>query len=138
MTIATRIFLGSASAVMFAVGGMLTFAPQALYPQSEGVLVADLVLSSDMRSGGTLLLVCAGFLAFAALRAVHLKPALALAALAYLGYGLGRVISFAIDGQINATLVAIAGAEWGIGIAAVVAAGRLSRASRVPMTAQSA
>ena len=138
MVNATRIFIGAASAVLFAVGGMLAFAPQALYHQAGGALASDIVLSSDIRSGGTLLLACAGFLAFAALRAVHLKPALYVAALAFLGYGAGRLVSFVLDGQMNATLVAITGVEWAIGLAALVLAWRQSRGLRRPRPSMAA
>lgn len=138
MTKATRPFLGIAATVLFAVGGMLAFAPQALYHHAGDALAADIVLSSDIRSGGVLLLLCAGFLAYAALRAVHVVAALYLAALAYLGYGLGRLVSLAIDGEMNATLISVTAVEWAIGIAALVIARRQARGVQAPLVAQPA
>ena len=101
-------------------------------------MAADVVLSSDVRSGGALLLLCAGFLAYAALRSIHVRPALHLTALTYLGYGLGRLVSLVLDGHMNTMLVAITALEWGMGIAALVFARRLSQIARAPMMARPA
>lgn len=131
MITATRIFLALAAIVLAAVGGMLTFAPSALYHDSVAALSADLVLSSDIRSAGTFLLGSAAAIAIAASRNVHVMPALVLTAIAYIGYGVGRGLSVVLDDGTNSLLVAVTAVEWAFGLVALGLAVQLGRGSGV-------
>lgn len=120
MTRATRIFLSLSAAILVAVGGLLTFAPQLLHADASAALSQHAMLSSDLRASGTLLLVCAAFVISAAWRGTQAQAALSLTAVVFLGYGLGRLVGIAASGQVGGTLAFVTGLEWAVGLIALL------------------
>ncbi|MDE4174762.1 DUF4345 domain-containing protein [Phaeobacter sp. PT47_59] len=112
-------FLFLSAAVLMMVGVMLSFAPEVLYASSGQVLQDSVLIRSDLRAGGMLLLLSGVFVLWAALRGNQIRPALQLSALIYLGYGLGRIVSIALDGAPDATLVTVTAIEWALGLGAL-------------------
>lgn len=127
MPLATRIFLSLSAAILAAVGGTLTLAPHLLHADATDVLANSPLLTSDLRSGGSLLLFCAAFLVHAAWRGSNARLALMLTGLVFLGYGFGRLVGIVLDGHLDATLATVAGVEWAVGLLAL---GLLPRTAR--------
>ena len=112
-------FLFLSAAVLLLIGALLSFAPDVLYASSGQILPDTVLLRSDLRSGGMLLLLSGLFVFWSALRGTHAKSALQLSALVYVGYGLGRFVSLAADGAPDAALITVMGIEWALGLAAL-------------------
>ncbi len=112
-------FLFLSASVLLIVGVLLTFAPEVLYASSGQELPNAVLIRSDLRAGGMLLLLSGVFVGAAALREGARRPALQLSALVYIGYGLGRIASVAFDGTPDSTLLTVTGIEWALGVAAV-------------------
>lgn len=119
MTKATRLYLFLSSAILLLVGLMLSFMPDVLYASSGQTLPDMVMLRSDLRSGGMLLLATGAGILWSAITRRNMRLALGLSALAYLGYGLGRIVSIFFDGPPDATLVLVTGIEWGFGLIAL-------------------
>ncbi|MYM57014.1 DUF4345 domain-containing protein [Thalassovita mangrovi] len=120
MTKFIKPFLFLSSTVLLLVGLMLSFAPDVMYASSGHSLPDMTLLRSDLRSGGMVLLVCGLFVLWSALRGSRIELALLISALAFLGYGLGRVVSLGFDGAPDATLATVMAIEWALGLAALV------------------
>lgn len=115
----TRLFLFLSAAILLLVGTMLSFVPDVLYASSGQALPDMVLLRSDLRSGGMLLLIIGAGVLWSALTLRNMRLALGLSALAYLGYGLGRIVSIFFDGPPDATLLLVIGIEWGFGLIAL-------------------
>ncbi len=126
---ATRLFLVLSAIVLLALGATFTFVPHTLYHLDETTLSGTGMLLSDLRSGGANFLALAGFSLFAAWKDTYLKTALVLSVLTYLGYGAGRFIGLAMDGNADAMFAVVTGLEWGLGL---IAAGLLAQILRKP------
>lgn len=112
-------FLFLSATVLLVVGVMLSFAPEVLYASSGQALPDSVLIRSDLRAGGMLLLLSGLFVLWSALRGAQIRIALQLCALIYLGYGLGRINSIALDGTPDATLTAVMALEWALGLGAL-------------------
>lgn len=119
MPLLVKPYLFLSAAVLLLVGALLSFAPEVLYASSGQDLPAAVMIRSDLRAGGMLLLLSGLFVGAATLNLRSARPALQLSALVYLGYGLGRIASLAFDGTPDTTLMAVTGVEWLLGLAAV-------------------
>lgn len=120
MSILVKFYLFLSAVVLLLVGGMLSLAPEILYASSGQPLPETVMLRSDLRAGGVLLLASGLYVAAALLRSADLRTALQLSALIYLGYGMGRVLSIGFDGAPDAALLTVTAIEWALGLAAVV------------------
>ena len=117
MSFPTRLVLFLAALTMIGIGATIALAPHVLYSQPDGSMPGDIVLASDLRSSGSFLLVCGLIVLSAGFGLIARRAALSLAAIAFLSYGLGRVLSFVMDGIPNATILTAAGVEWVLGLA---------------------
>ena len=114
-----KIFLLVSAAVLILIGALLSFAPEVLYASSGHSLTGVVLIRSDLRAGGMVLLLSGLFVMWVALRGRHSTPALQLSALLYLGYGLGRLFGIGFDGAPDAMLIAVTGVEWALGLGAL-------------------
>lgn len=119
MTLPIRIFLFFAAMVLVGIGTTLAFAPHLIYSGIEGGMPASVMLISDIRSAGVLLLTLGVCVFAAGLRMVPTRFALVVLAIAALSYGIGRFVSFALDGVPGPSIYFIAGIEWALGILAL-------------------
>ena len=116
----TRLYLLVSAAVLLLVGAMLSFSPETLYNGQGAPLSDNIVLLSDLRSAGALLLVLGFYVLIAPFRDARHNGPLLISALAYLGYGLGRLVSMGFDGPPNAVVGLATGLEWVLGVSALV------------------
>ena len=102
------------------IAATILFAPDAFYA-SYGIEVGgNATLANEMKAPAGALLV-AGLLMFAGIvRAKFIVISLATATFVYLSYGLGRVISIAVDGMPHSGMVSAAGIEIVIGTACLL------------------
>ncbi|NDW45203.1 DUF4345 domain-containing protein [Ruegeria sp. PrR005] len=114
-----KIFLLVSAAVLILIGALLSFTPEVLYASSGQNLTDVVLIRSDLRAGGMLLLLSGLVVLAAALRGRHTTSALQLSALIYLGYGLGRLFGIGFDGAPDAMLIAVTGVEWALGLGAL-------------------
>jgi hypothetical protein len=103
------------------VGGSILADPIAFHAIA-GIEVANQpALLNEMRAEGGAI-AALGLLALAGAVFARIKGAASLAtACVYLGFGLSRLVAFALDGVPNATLIAIAGFELLIGLTCALA-----------------
>ncbi|MFT6460866.1 MAG: hypothetical protein ACJAU5_000167 [Maricaulis maris] len=116
----TRIVLALAGLVALLIGATLLLDPQSLYAGSGLVLDGGASQLSEIRAPAGLL-VLSGLAVLAG--SIWLKwatAALQLTVLVFLGYGVGRVASLALDGMPSDSLVMAMLIEWGIGVLALV------------------
>lgn len=119
MILPIRIILFLAAATLVGIGGMIAFMPHVVYGAANGGLPDDILLRSDIRSAGSLLLAF-GICVFAAgLRMIPVRFALLVSAIAFLSYGMGRLLSLGLDGMPGPSIYVIAGLEWTLGLAAL-------------------
>jgi len=115
----TRIVLALAGLAALLIGATLLLDPQALYAGSGLVLDGGASQLSEIRAPAALL-VLTGLVGLAG--STWLKwatAALQLTVLVFLGYGVGRVASLALDGIPSDSLVLAMLIEWGIGVLAL-------------------
>ncbi|ABI66497.1 conserved hypothetical protein [Maricaulis maris MCS10] len=116
----TRIVLALAGLVALLIGATLLLDPQSLYAGSGLVLDGGASQLSEIRAPAGLL-VLSGLAVLAG--SIWLKwatAALQLTVLVFLGYGVGRVASLALDGMPSDSLVMAMLIELGIGVLALV------------------
>ncbi|WP_417478835.1 DUF4345 domain-containing protein [Maricaulis maris] len=116
----TRIVLALAGLVALLIGATLLLDPQSLYAGSGLVLDGGASQLSEIRAPAGLL-VLSGLAVLAG--SIWLKwatAALQLTVLVFLGYGVGRVASLALDGVPSDSLVMAMLIELGIGVLALV------------------
>ncbi|WP_291767089.1 MULTISPECIES: DUF4345 domain-containing protein [Maricaulis] len=116
----TRIVLALAGLVALLIGATLLLDPQSLYAGSGLVLDGGASQLSEIRAPAGLL-VLSGLAVLAG--SIWLKwatAALQLTVLVFLGYGIGRVASLALDGMPSDSLVMAMLIEWAIGVLALV------------------
>ena len=116
----TRIVLALAGLVALLIGATLLLDPQSLYAGSGLVLDGGASQLSEIRAPAGLL-VLSGLAVLAG--SIWLKwatAALQLTVLVFLGYGVGRVASLALDGMPSDSLVMAMLIEWAIGVLALV------------------
>lgn len=119
MNIYTRAFLFLSAAILLLVGLTVSLAPDQLYATQGAPLLGNVTLSSDVRSSGTLILLIGLLVLNDTVRGKDPQRALALSALAYLGYGVGRLVAFGIDGMPGSSVILVAGIEWAMALAAL-------------------
>lgn len=119
MTIPTRILLFLAAITLIGVGGMIALAPELMYAGPGMAMPDNIVLTSDIRASGTFLLTCGMTVLAAAAGLIARRFALIISAIAFLSYGMGRVLSLGLDGMPDAKILTAAGIEWALGLAAL-------------------
>ena len=119
-SVIVRIILLLSALVAVVIAATILVAPDAFYA-SYGIEVGgNATLANELKAPAGALLV-AGLLMFAgAFRLRYAVLSLATAAAVYLSYGLGRVISIALDGLPHSGMVSAAGIEIGIGAVCLV------------------
>lgn len=98
------ILLFVAGAILSLVGYMAAFDPHTLYATNNVMLDRNPALLSEIRAPGAALLLASGVILSAVFIQAIRSFAWGLAAIIYAGYGLGRIISFIIDGAPPASL----------------------------------
>ena len=111
-----RATLAVAGGVAVAVGTAIAVAPRS-FIDIEGVPTADLL--SETRAPGAALGAVGFFVVVAAIRRRRLNAAALMATLIYLGYGLARTASLALDGQPSGTIIGATIIELAIGLASL-------------------
>ena len=111
MRFATPALLALSGAGLVAVGGGTLFAPHAFFASNGAVLGTGPSLMSEIRAPGAFLLVSGLVASVAAMRLVIARPVLALVALIYGAFGIGRLVSIVLDGMPSASLVTAAALE---------------------------
>lgn len=117
----TKALLLASSAVAFAAGAYVTFAPVALHASAGVVLNTSASLMSEVRAPGGVLLAGGVLMAAGAFIARVRHTALTLSALIYLSYGVTRLFSIGVDGLPHDNLIAATVLELMLGVAALSA-----------------
>lgn len=123
-------FLAVAGLIGFSVGIGQLFFPIAFEASSGVRLDADINLLSEFRSAGGSLFLLGILILCGAFRQSLTKPALFLAAVLYLAYGLSRLYAFFADGIPNPLFVVVTTAEIGIGLTAFLTFYRVNKATK--------
>jgi hypothetical protein len=120
-SVIVRIILFLSACVAVAIAATILVAPDAFY-SSYGIEVGgNATLANELKAPAGALL-AAGLVMFAgAFRLRYAVMSLATAAAVYLSYGLGRVVSIALDGIPHSGMISAAGIEIGIGAVCLVA-----------------
>ena len=114
MAVLSKIILFIAGIIGLLVGIASTFLPVTFY-SSAHILPDNIYLLSEIRAAGAVLLIGSVFIIWGAIRQTQKKQALFIACLLYLSYGIGRVISIALDGQPPVEIMLIMALEFIIG-----------------------
>ena len=101
-----KVLLVVASMVALWIGGTLTFTPLDFHAASQIVFESPSAsLLSELRSPGGVLVI-AGFLMFLGVfQKKMIRLSLTVSTMIYLGYALGRLVSWALDGTPNQSLL---------------------------------
>ena len=111
----TRLVLLLSGIVAVAIAGTILTAPDVFYAGYGIQVGGNATLANELKAPAAALLV-AGLLMFAGVfRSRFVVASLVTATLVYLSYGLGRVVSIAIDGLPHSGMVGAAGIEIVIG-----------------------
>ncbi|GII96962.1 DUF4345 domain-containing protein [Sinosporangium siamense] len=109
------LFLVVSGLALLAVGAALSFSPATLHALNGVELGGDASLLSEIRAPGAALL-ATGALTIAAVFVSRLAyPALIAGAVVYVAYGLGRILSIAVDGMPASPLVVVTFVELALG-----------------------
>jgi hypothetical protein len=114
-----RTILIIAGLVLLGVGAATLFVPDSFHRASGIDLGGDISLRNEIRAAGGALLAVGVFVLLGAFVASLARTAALVAALVYLSYGAGRLLSFAMDGRPAGNLVLAAAVELLIGLACV-------------------
>lgn len=118
-TIWEKLVLALSGLVGVGIGLYALFWPRALFASSGTILGDDISLMSEIRAPAMVLILFGlVMLAAVAIPAIR-QAALWASALIYLSYGLGRLISLALDGVPHANILAALGIEIFIGLLCV-------------------
>ncbi|SHI60942.1 DUF4345 domain-containing protein [Aquimarina spongiae] len=101
-----KVLLAIASLVALWIGGALTFTPLDFHAASQIVFESPSAsLLSELRSPGGVLVI-AGFLMFLGVfQKKMIRLSLTVSTMVYLGYALGRLVSWALDDKPNQSLL---------------------------------
>ena len=111
----TRLVLLLSGIVAVAIAGTILTAPDVFYAGYGIQVGGNATLANELKAPAAALLV-AGLLMFAGVfRSRFVVASLVTATLVYLSYGMGRVVSIAIDGLPHSGMVGAAGIEIVIG-----------------------
>lgn len=101
-----KVLLVLASVVALWIGGALTFTPLDFHATSQIVFESPSAsLLSELRSPGGVLVI-AGFLMFLGIfQKKMMRLSLTVSTMVYLGYALGRLVSWGLDGTPNQSLL---------------------------------
>ncbi|NIZ62084.1 DUF4345 domain-containing protein [Sedimentitalea sp. CY04] len=115
-TIGEKGVLAVAGGIAIGIGLLVGFSPVAFYASSEIALGDNASMLSEVRAPAMALTVF-GLIMLASIGLPKIRTAaLAVAAMLYLSYGGGRVISLAIDGVPHSNLLFALALEIGIGL----------------------
>jgi hypothetical protein len=98
-SIPSRLFLAVAGLTGIGLGSMILLAPVAFYAGYGLDLAGQVTLLNELRSHGLSLLAAGLFIGTGAFMARLATPAMLVAAVVYLGYGLSRLVALVLDGQ---------------------------------------
>lgn len=124
----SRIVLALASLVAVSIGLSLVVAPAAFEASAGITFDGNPSALSESRGAGGGLLAIGLLVALGGFEARYRRPALLLAGLAYLGYGLARALGILLDGMPALTLQLAMGVELAMGVACLA----LLRGSAAP------
>ena len=105
-----------AGIIMLVVGFGILFVPFSFHAGVGLMLDHDAVLLNELRSPGGALLVAGVVVVVGAFRAGLGYPAMMLAFVVYMSYGLSRIVSFALDGLPGAGLMQVTVLEIVMGL----------------------
>jgi hypothetical protein len=130
-SVIVRIILFLSAFIAVAIAATILIAPDAFY-SSYGIAVGgNATLANELKAPAGALL-AAGLLMFAgAFRLKYAVLSLATASAVYLSYGLGRVVSIALDGMPHSGMISATGIEIGIGAVCLVTLLHARRAETV-------
>jgi len=128
-TIWVKLVLALSGVIGVGIGLSALFWPRAFYASSGTILGDDISLMSEIRAPA-MVLVLFGLVMLAAVAIPKIREvALWAAALMYLSYGMGRVVSVALDGVPHVNILAALGLELVIGLLCIY----VLRAQRAPV-----
>ncbi len=113
--------LALAALVALAIGALTTFDPVAFARSNGHEVAGDVNAISEMRSAGGAILLATLVMLAGLIRPVWRRPAMAVAALLYLGYGSGRTLSVALDGVPHTWLLFALVTELALGLGVLLA-----------------
>jgi len=127
-TIWVKLTLALSGIIGVGIGLSALFWPRAFFASSGTVLGDDISLMSEIRAPAMVLVLFGAVMLVAVVVPSIRKAALWAAALLYLSYGLGRVISVMLDGMPHVNILMALGIELGIGLLCIY----MLRAHRAP------
>ena len=122
------VFLVIAGIVGLYVGGALVFFPVELQAQSDIILGNNASHFSETRAPGAAILTASVILMLGAFKATLTRLALSLAAIFFLSYGAGRLLSLVLDGMPAEGLFYAMIGELILGIIALILLPKMKRA----------
>ena len=130
-SVIVRIILFLSACVAVAIAATILVAPDAFYAGYGIEVGGNPTLANELKApAGALLL--AGLLMFAgAIRLRYAVVSLATAAAVYSSYGLGRVISIAVDGLPHSGMISAAGIEIAIGAVCLLTLSQVRRSEAI-------
>lgn len=114
-SILVNVTLILAGLIALGVGIGVLFFPHGFHASAGIPLADDVNLLNEMRASGGMVLAAGLFVLLGAVRASMAVPAMAVACVLYLSYGLSRVVSVVLDGVPNSALLQIMALELFIG-----------------------
>jgi len=127
-TIWVKLVLALSGIIGVAIGLSALFWPRAFFASSGTILGDDISLMSEVRAPAMVLVLFGAVMMGAVVVPKIRKGALWAAALLYLSYGMGRVISVALDGVPHANILMALVIELGIGLLCIY----VLRTQRIP------
>lgn len=112
----TRTALTGAGAIGGLIGGALMFMPKAFLEMSHVFVERDPSLMSEITAPSGVLLICAAFLIFGAIKLRFARQALLIGAVVYGSYGIARLMSMVLHGLPSESLVAAMVVEIAIAV----------------------
>ena len=110
-----RTVLCGAGALLLLIGSALMFSPKAFLETSHVFIDHDPGLMSELSAPSGLLIITGALLILGAVKVRFANLGLSVGAIVYASYGLGRLISMALNGMPSESLVAATVIELGIG-----------------------
>ena len=117
---ATRTILLLSGLIAVAIAGTILLAPDAFYAGYGIEVGGNATLANELKAPAGALLVAGLLMVAGVLRSSIAVLSLATATAVYLSYGLGRVLSIAVDGMPHSGMVIAAGIELVVGAICLV------------------
>lgn len=114
----TRIFLAISGAIACLIGAAVLLIPHTFFATNDITLTSDPNLMSEIRAPGGLLVGAGLIMVSGAVTRSMIHVGLMTAAIAYLMYGLSRVVSLVIDGVPSSSLLGALVVEFVVGLTA--------------------